>query len=214
MTARIPAAQGCSVSDRQPDLRIRLFGHVAVELDGAPFRLATPRKTLPILAYLLMNRDVRVARDFLAYVMWPDEEEESARSKLRMNLYELGRILPPSLAGSALLVTTDSVGVRPDLRLWLDVEEFDLVTAELFRLYNCAFEVLRKIAFHNFSYRLVMSQIKALRGSTGQVTLERDFARRPRIGVPADSFQLGVPFSPNPMGDLVRRHSRQALELA
>ncbi|HET6274436.1 MAG TPA: AAA family ATPase [Candidatus Cybelea sp.] len=130
MTARIPAAQGCSVSDRQPDFRIRLFGHVAVELDGAPFRLATPRKTLPILAYLLMNRDVPVARDFLAYVMWPDEEEESARSKLRMNLYELGRILPPSLAGSALLVTTDSVGVRPDLRLWLDVEEFDRLVAD------------------------------------------------------------------------------------
>ncbi len=130
MTARIPAAQGCSVSDRQPDLRIRLFGHVAVELDGAPFRLATPRKTLPILAYLLMNRDVPVARDFLAYVMWPDEEEESARSKLRMNLYELGRILPPSLAGSALLVTTDSVGVRPDLRLWLDVEEFDRLVGD------------------------------------------------------------------------------------
>ncbi len=112
-----------------PDLRIRLFGHVAVEVDGAPFRLATPRKTLPILAYLLMNRDAPVARDFLAYVMWPDEEEDSARSRLRMNLYELGRVLPPSPAGGPLLVTTDSVAVRPDLRLWLDVEAFDrLVT--------------------------------------------------------------------------------------
>jgi|HubBroStandDraft_4_1064222.scaffolds.fasta_scaffold00001_162 DNA-binding SARP family transcriptional activator/tetratricopeptide (TPR) repeat protein len=130
MTQRIPATQGCSVADEQPDLRIRLFGHVAVEVDGVPFRLATPRKTLPILAYLLMNRDAPVAREFLAYVMWPDEEEESARSRLRMNLYELGRILPPSLAGSALLVTTDSVGVRSDIRLWLDVEEFDRLVAD------------------------------------------------------------------------------------
>jgi DNA-binding SARP family transcriptional activator len=123
MARRIPSAQGRPVADAASELRVRLFGHVAVELDGRPFKLATPRKTLPILAYLLLHRDAPIARDFLAYVMWPDDEEESARAKLRMNLYELGRILPPEL--EAVIVSTDSVRLRPDLRLWLDVEEFD-----------------------------------------------------------------------------------------
>jgi DNA-binding SARP family transcriptional activator/tetratricopeptide (TPR) repeat protein len=80
-----------------------------------------------------MNRDAPVARDFLAYVMWPDEEEDAARSKLRMNLYELGRILP-AIDGGALLVSTDSVAVRPDLPMWLDVEEFDRLVGDPQRL--------------------------------------------------------------------------------
>ncbi len=117
-----------------PALRIRLFGHVVIEVDGAPFKLATPRKTLPILAYLLLNRDVPVARDFLAYVMWPDDEEESARNKLRMSLYDLGRVLPRNLGGNPLLVDGDSVRLRPDLDLWLDVTEFDRYLRDSTRL--------------------------------------------------------------------------------
>ncbi|MGA8534624.1 MAG: AAA family ATPase [Candidatus Tumulicola sp.] len=86
------------------------------------------------MAYLLLNRNAPIPRDFLAYVMWPDDEEESARTKLRMSLYDLARILPPELAGSALIVDGDSVRLRPDLRLWLDVEEFDRLTADPERL--------------------------------------------------------------------------------
>jgi DNA-binding SARP family transcriptional activator/tetratricopeptide (TPR) repeat protein len=121
-------------SGPEPEIRIRLFGHFAVEVNGEPFKLATPRKTLPILAYLLLNRDAPIARDFLAYVMWPEDEEEAARTKLRLSLYDLARILPPELAGRALIVDGDSVRLRPDLRLWLDVEEFDRLMADPERL--------------------------------------------------------------------------------
>ena len=94
-------------------------------VDGQPFKLATPRKTLPILAYLLLHRESPVARDFLAYVMWPDDEEESARNKLRMSLYDLARILPSELGDGALAVDSDNVQLRPAPGLWLDVDEFD-----------------------------------------------------------------------------------------
>ncbi len=114
----------------EPQLRIGLFGHVAVEVNGTPFKLATPRKTLPVLAYLLLNRDAPIARDFLAYVMWPDDEEEPARTKLRLSLYDLARVLPPELEGRALIVDGDSVCLRHDLHLWLDVEEFDRLIAD------------------------------------------------------------------------------------
>jgi DNA-binding SARP family transcriptional activator/tetratricopeptide (TPR) repeat protein len=113
----------------EPEIRIRLFGHVAVEVDGEPFRLATPRKTLPLLTYLLLNRDAPVGREFLAYVMWPDDEEEPARTKLRANLFDLARLLP-QLPDKMLLADGDSVSLRPNLRLWLDVEEFDRLVAD------------------------------------------------------------------------------------
>ena len=134
MARRAAAQADALVSGPEPEIRIRLFGHVAVEVNGEPFRLATPRKTLSILSYLVLNRDAPIARDFLAYVMWPDDEEEAARTKLRMNLYDLARVLPPELAGRALIVDGDSVRLRPDLRLWLDVEEFDRLMADPKRL--------------------------------------------------------------------------------
>ncbi|HEY1655697.1 MAG TPA: AAA family ATPase [Candidatus Tumulicola sp.] len=112
-------------TDAHGEVRFRLLGHVGVDVAGEPFKLATPRKTLPILAYLLLNREAPVARDFLAYVMWPDDEEESARNKLRMSLYDLARILPADLGEGALAVDGDSVQLRPSLNLWLDVDEFD-----------------------------------------------------------------------------------------
>jgi DNA-binding SARP family transcriptional activator len=134
MARRAAVPADASLSGPEPEIRIRLFGHVAIEVNREPFRLATPRKTLSILAYLLLNRDAPIARDFLAYVMWPDDEEEAARTKLRMNLYDLARVLPPELAGRALIVDGDSARLRPDLRLWLDVEEFDRLVADPERL--------------------------------------------------------------------------------
>src|SRR5579863_416985 len=125
MARRAAPQADAQLSGPEFDIRIRLFGHVAVEVNGVPYQLATPRKTLAILAYLLLNRDAPIAREFLAYVMWPDDEEEPARTKLRMNLYDLARVLPPELAGRALIVDGDSVCLRPDLRLCLDVEEFN-----------------------------------------------------------------------------------------
>ena len=66
--ARRVAGRDPPHSGPEPELHISLFGHVAVEVNGTPFKLATPRKTLPVLAYLLLNRDAPIARDFLAYV--------------------------------------------------------------------------------------------------------------------------------------------------
>jgi len=62
-------------------LDVRLFGHVEVALNGARFKLATPRKSLQVLAYLLLHRGAAVAREYLAYLLYPDDEEASARAK-------------------------------------------------------------------------------------------------------------------------------------
>src|ERR1700733_6831168 len=184
MAARSAARTDAPLSGAAPEIRIRLFGHVCVEVKGEPFRLATPRKTLPILAYLLLNRNAPIQRDFLAYVMWPDDEEEPARTKLRMSLYDLARILPPELAGSALIVDGDSVRLRPDLRLWLDVEEFDRLTADPERLEE-AIELYRgdllTALYDEWVFPERERRRKVLLGALGQLVSQsrrqRDFAR-------------------------------------
>jgi DNA-binding SARP family transcriptional activator/tetratricopeptide (TPR) repeat protein len=114
-------------------LDIRLFGHVEVALDGAPLRLATPRKSLQVLAYLLLHRAAPVSREYLAFLLYPDDEEGAARAKLRATLSELPKILPAP-ADRYVIVDTDKVAWNPDADVWLDVDTFVAASADRARL--------------------------------------------------------------------------------
>jgi predicted ATPase/DNA-binding SARP family transcriptional activator len=103
-------------------LDVRLFGHVEVALEGAPFRLATPRRTLAVLAYLLLHRGAAVSREYLSFLLYPDDEEGAARAKLRATLAEIPKILPS--AGDYVTIDADKVMWNPDADVWLDVDEF------------------------------------------------------------------------------------------
>jgi DNA-binding SARP family transcriptional activator/predicted ATPase len=108
-----------------PELRFSLFGHARVEADGAPFPMATPRKTLQVLAYLLLNRRARIARSHLAYLVWPDETDEGARSRLRSTLFDLARVLPPAPEDSWLIVDASTVRWNEAARVTTDVDDFE-----------------------------------------------------------------------------------------
>lgn len=47
-------------------LEVRLLGQVTITVDGQAFRLATPRKSLQLLSYILMHRAAPISRDYLA----------------------------------------------------------------------------------------------------------------------------------------------------
>lgn len=114
-------------------LDIRLFGHLEVALDGAPFKLATPRKTLAVLAYILLHRSAPVSREYLAFLLYPDDEEASARAKLRATLSELPKILPPP-AAQYVSIDGDTVAWNPKADLRLDVEAFEAASNDRARL--------------------------------------------------------------------------------
>src|ERR1700730_8821084 len=117
-----------------PALRVHLFGHVRVYADGDPFQMATPRKSLPLLAYLLLHRDGAVSREFLSFLLWPDETEDSARQKLRATLFDLVRVMPAAPDGH--WITIEGTGVRwnPDTKVGLDVDDFEAAVADPERL--------------------------------------------------------------------------------
>ena len=117
-----------------PVLGIFLFGHARLTLDGAPWLMATPRKTLQLLAYLVLHRDAAVTRDYLSYLLYPDDEEESARAKMRATLYDLQRALPAVPERNWLVVDGTSVRWNPDAAVLLDVDEFEAALADPERL--------------------------------------------------------------------------------
>jgi DNA-binding SARP family transcriptional activator len=81
-------------------LRVQLFGSGRIFDDAVEVRLRSREWTLPLLAYLLMHRGEVIPRRRLAFLMWPDESEEDALTKLRQNLHRLSRVLPEAPAGT------------------------------------------------------------------------------------------------------------------
>lgn len=85
---------------------------------------------MPLLAYLLLHRDEPVSRQKLAFTLWPDEAEESARANLRRHLHHLKRALPLTTPDTPwLLVDPQTARWNPHAEYWLDVAEFERLCA-------------------------------------------------------------------------------------
>jgi predicted ATPase/DNA-binding SARP family transcriptional activator len=111
-------------------LRLYLFGHLRILADGAPHPLRGLPKSLPLLAYLLLHRKQALTRDRLAYTFWPDATEETARTNLRRHLHDLRKALPaPPPDTPWLLVDSDTVQWNRQAPFWLDVAEFERLSA-------------------------------------------------------------------------------------
>lgn len=93
--------------------------------DGQPWKLSRSRQTLPVLAHLLVHRCEPVARESLAFTLWPDEDEESALASLRRYLYQLQKALPRAVGEPWLLVDSESARWNPAASYWLDINEFE-----------------------------------------------------------------------------------------
>jgi DNA-binding SARP family transcriptional activator/tetratricopeptide (TPR) repeat protein len=114
-------------------LDVRLFGHLEIALDGARFGFATPRKSLQVLAYLLLHRAAPVSREYLAFLLYPDDEEDSARSKLRATLSDFSKILPAPI-DRYVSIDSEKIAWKPEADLWLDVDAFDVASNDRARL--------------------------------------------------------------------------------
>jgi predicted ATPase/DNA-binding SARP family transcriptional activator len=116
-------------------LRIYLFGHLRVLVDEQPLKLAALPRTAPLWAYLLLRRAEVIPRDHLAYLLWPDSSEAEARANLRRHLHDLRRALPPAPDDRPwLLADAGSVRWNPAAAYWLDVDEFERLSANPNRL--------------------------------------------------------------------------------
>ena len=107
-------------------LHIHLFGHLHLFYEERPFSFTAPPKTLPLWVYLLLHHIQAVPRDTLAFTLWPDVAEKTARANLRRHLHQLQAALPPSIPDKPwLLREAGTLQWNPAAGYWLDVAEFE-----------------------------------------------------------------------------------------
>ncbi len=111
--------------------RIELFGGLRLrQWDRTLTRFET-RKAGALLAFLAFHRHRAHGRDVLAEWLWPDEDPEATRSRLRQALSALRRALeaPPIVPGSIFLADRTQVRLNPDA-VTTDVAEFEAALQE------------------------------------------------------------------------------------
>ncbi|MBV9104072.1 MAG: winged helix-turn-helix domain-containing protein, partial [Candidatus Eremiobacteraeota bacterium] len=115
-------AQQLTATSRR--LAIFLLGSLRVAYDRTPFEIKLRTATLRLLAVLLLRRERPLTRDHVAFTLWPDETEETARTNLRRHLYNLRTALP---AVEVPWVRLDSQTIQwnPEMPLDLDIAEFE-----------------------------------------------------------------------------------------
>src|SRR4051812_22672087 len=105
--------------------RIQLFGGIkAVSGDIVVSHFET-RRAACLLAYLAIHRDRMHSREVLAEMLWPDEDMDATRDRLRQALAAIRRALEPEGAvnGSVLKADRAEVGLSAD-RFETDVDRF------------------------------------------------------------------------------------------
>jgi DNA-binding SARP family transcriptional activator len=112
-------------------LRINLFGQIHCHLGESAFKLQAPPKAITLLAYLLLRRETPIERDGLAFTLWPDDDEDTARSNFRRHLYHLQHALPALAGGQLPWIIADGTSVHWNgaSDYWLDVEQFERLSA-------------------------------------------------------------------------------------
>ena len=103
-------------------LRIRLFGELALDLDGRPLTPIESARARSLLAHLALHRTVPQARQRLAFLLWPDSTEAQARTNLRKVLHLVRRDMPE--LEPFLSVTAQTLQWTPAAPVEVDVEDF------------------------------------------------------------------------------------------
>ena len=111
-----------------PAVRARLLGTVDLRLDDQPLPPLDSARAESLLACLLLRRDAPQPRQRLAFLLWPGSTEGQAQTNLRKVLHNLRRALPE--ADRLIEIGPRTLRWRPDVPLWLDVEQFEQAMAE------------------------------------------------------------------------------------
>jgi DNA-binding SARP family transcriptional activator len=96
-----------------------LLGSPRLEHDGNPIEVGR-RKALALLSYLAVN-EWPISREVLAAMLWPECDDRRARAGLRQALANLNE----TPLAEWIVTDRDTISLRRDDRLWIDVARFD-----------------------------------------------------------------------------------------
>jgi DNA-binding SARP family transcriptional activator len=105
-------------------LSIRVLGTLEVVAADGQSRSPTARKSQELLGYLLLHRGKPVRREWLSGLLWVDRDPRACRKNLRQALWRLQSALGTEAARELLDITPDTIRLREDAHLELDVAAF------------------------------------------------------------------------------------------
>jgi len=117
--------QAWAVRDKTAGLELRLLGQANALVDGAPIKLAKRATTLALLAFIALRRGRPVARNFLAFTLFPDADEDTALGELRRYLYLANKALPAHDSEPWLVVDGDTVAWHGGSAVLVDATRFE-----------------------------------------------------------------------------------------
>src|SRR5215472_8160703 len=89
----LPSATIAEEAGSGAALQIRLLGPFLVRVHGLPLPPLRTRKGAWLLALLVLRRDRRVERTWLANTLWPESGHREALKSLRESLHDLRKAL-------------------------------------------------------------------------------------------------------------------------
>ncbi len=108
-----------------PAITVRLFGPLSVAIDGVLVENWTSIRQRSLFSYLLTHRQPWPPRDVLMDVFWPNSPPVAARNSLNVAMHGLRRTLKAVTDAPVVIYADGGYRLHPDIRLWLDIEEFD-----------------------------------------------------------------------------------------
>ena len=109
-----------------PDtLTVHLLGNLRVTVDDVPVTSWPSRRGRALLLYLLVHRDPWPTREALMEEFWPGAAPDAARNSLNVAVHGLRRALRAATDASVVRFEDGHYRLDPEVRLWLDVEEFE-----------------------------------------------------------------------------------------
>jgi DNA-binding SARP family transcriptional activator len=122
---RTALGRGSHAAHAQAEVSVHLLGPMSVVIDDVPVDEWSSARIRSLFGYLLTHRKPWPAREVLMEVFWPESSPKASRNSLNVAIHGLRRALKEAKDVPVIVHSGGTYRLHPDVRLWLDVEEFD-----------------------------------------------------------------------------------------
>lgn len=109
-------------------LSVHMLGKFELRIYDLTCKLPVSR-SLSLLKYLIFNHKQNTPRDTLMDVFWPETASETGRNNLNVAMHNIRRALQQVTDHPVILYSDGAYGIAPNVRIWLDVDEFERLVA-------------------------------------------------------------------------------------
>ena len=86
-------------------LTINMLGKCAIFYDGECISEKLSSKLVALICLLVLNKNRNMSKEKIISYLWPDSNDEAAKSNLRFNLWSIKRMIPQSCDGEDFILS-------------------------------------------------------------------------------------------------------------